>query len=284
MIKSAKQIISLLPSIFIDSIKIAFVILGGIDITLSFTTFSLDSVGNLTAQIGVVTLVYGMLVIGTMLMKRKLTKSEVTLNIRGAKVIVKEGDIFTSNGWKVIPFNEYFDTQVDDVIIARSSLNGKYIDSLGDDDKEALKLAIAADDRSPLKRYDSFDGSKVRYELGTIKVFKEIMMLALTHFNEQNEAHTTRAEYEHTLRIMWKEIGRTYQGRPINIPLIGGGITRIDDMTEKPNKELLNCILCTLRTSSVTFDENAQITIHLTKKVLESVNLYELKGISNLKH
>lgn len=278
MIKSIKQIIPSLSKILIDSIKVAFTILGGAGIVVSFTSFSLDRVGELPAQIGVVALTYFILFVGTMAVKHGLTKNEVTLNIRGMKVIVKEGDILTSNGWKLIPFNEYFDTQVDDVIIAHSSLNGKYIDSLDNDDKEALKLAIITDNNSPLQRYDSSDDAKIRFELGTIKIFQEVMMLALTHFSEKNEAHTNRAEYEHTLRKMWKEIRRTYQGKPINIPLIGGGITQLDDMTEKPNDQLLKCILCTLRTSSVIFDENVQITIILTKKALETVNLYELKG------
>lgn len=277
MINNIKKIISSLPKILIDSIKVAFTILGGVGIVVSFTSFSLDSVGKLPAQIGVVVLTYLILVIGTMLVKHKLTTNEVTLNIRGMKVVVKEGDILSAPGWKLIPFNEYFDTQVDDVIIAHSSLNGKYIDSLGEDEKEALKQAIANDNRSPLLRYDSSDGVKTRYELGTIKVFQDVMMLALTHFNEQNEAYTNRAEYEHTLRKMWKEIRRTYQGKPINIPLIGGGLTRLDDMTDKPNEQLLKCILCTLRTSNVTFDENVQISIILTKKALETINLYELK-------
>jgi hypothetical protein len=278
MIKSVKRIISLLPKICIDSIKVAFSILGGVAIFLNFTKFSLDFVGKLPAQIGSVILTYVLLFAGTIFVKYQLTKNEVTLNIRGMKIIVKEGDILTSKGWKLIPFNEYFDTQVDDVIIAHSSLNGKYIDSLGVDDAEALKLAILADSASPLDKYPSSDSAKIRYELGTIKVFKEVMMLALTHFNEQNEAHTNRAEYEHTLRKMWKEIRRTHQGKSINIPLIGGGLTQFDDLTEKPNEELLKCILCTLRTSSVTFDENVQISIILTKKTLETVNLYELKG------
>jgi len=276
--KGIKQIISLLPKILTDSLKLAFTILGGIGIVVGFTSFSLNCIGKLPAQIGVVTLVYVVLVIGTIYIKRKLTKNQVTLNIRGMKVIVKQGDIFSANGWKLIPFNEYFDTQVDDIIVAHNSLNGKYIDSLSDDEKEALKLAIATDNRSPLQRYESTDGAKTRYELGTIKVFQDVMMLALTHFNEQNEAHTNRAEYENTLRKMWKEINRTYQGKPINIPLIGGGLTRLDDMTDKPNEQLLRCILCTLRTSNVTFVENVHISIILTKKALETINLYELKG------
>lgn len=278
MTSTLKKIISALPKILIDSIKVAFTILGGLGIVVSFTSFSLDSVGKLPAQIGLVVLAYVILIIGTMYVKYKLSKNEIALNIRGMKVIIKEGDIFASTGWKLIPFNEYFDTQVDDVIIAHNTLNGKYIDSLNDDDKEALKEAITADKKSPLHRDTSPDGAKTRYELGTIKIFQEVMMLALTHFNEQNEAHTNRAEYEHTLRKMWKEIRRTYQGKPINIPLIGGGITQLDDMTEKPNDQLLRCILCTLRTSNVTFDENVQINIILTKKALETVNLYELKG------
>ncbi len=278
MTNSLKKIISALPKILIDSIKVAFAILGGVGIVVSFTSFSLDSVGKLPAQIGVVVLAYVLLIIGTMCVKYKLSKNEVALNIRGMKVIIKEGDILASTGWKLIPFNEYFDTQVDDVIIAHNSLNGKYIDSLGDNDKEALKQAITTDNKSPLHKHISPDGAKTRYELGTIKVFQEVMMLALTHFNEQNEAYTNRAEYEHTLRKMWKEIRRTYQGKQINIPLIGGGLTQLDDMTEKPNDQLLRCILCTLRTSNVTFDENVQINIILTKKALETVNLYELKG------
>ncbi len=278
MMSSVKKMISSLPKIFIDSLKVAFTILGGLSIILSFTAFSLDSVGKLTAQIGVVIFVYVILVVGTMRVKHNHTKNGITLKIRGIKVIIKEGDIFTATGWKLIPFNEHFDTQVDDVIIAHSSLNGKYIDSLCDDDVKALNRAIADDNKSPLQRYDPSDCAKIRYELGTIKIFQEVMMLALTHFNEQNEAHTNRAEYEHTLRKMWKEIRRTYQGKPINIPLIGGGLTQLDDMTEKPNEQLLNCILCTLRTSSVTFDESVLLTIILTKKALETIDLYELKG------
>jgi len=278
MTNNLKKIISVLPKILIDSFKVAFTILGGVGIVVSFTSFSLVSVGKLPTQIGVVVLTYVILIIGTLYVKYKISKNEVTLNIRGMKVIVKEGDILASTGWKLIPFNEYFDTQVDDVIIAHNSLNGKYIDSLGDNDKEALKQAITTDNKSPLHRHISPDVAKTRYELGTIKVFQEVMMLALTHFNEQNEAHTNRAEYEHTLRKMWKEIRRTYQGKPINIPLIGGGLTQLDDMTEKPNDQLLRCILCTLRTSNVTFDENVQINIILTKKALDTVNLYELKG------
>ena len=276
--KAIKKIVSSLPKILTDSLVIAFTILGGIDIILSLVGFSLASIEKISVQISVVLFAYVVLVVGMIFLNHLLTKSEVVLNVRGMKIVVREGDIFDAEGWKLIPFNENFDTQVDDIVIAHSSLNGKFINSLSVADKAALIQTIADENNSPLKRSTSTDGEKTKYELGTVKVFKDFMLLALTHFNEQNEAHTNRAEYEHTLRKMWREIRRTYQGKAINIPLIGGGLTQLDDMTEKPNEQLLKCIICTLQTSKVTFDENVQINIIITKKALETINLYELKG------
>lgn len=248
-----------------DSAIFAFLIFGGIETVMSVLAITLNCVDKISVRIVLVALGYIVLIAIVLLVKLYCSQKEVELSIRGIKVVIKEGDLFESNGWKLIPFNEYFDMKVDDIVIAKSSLNGKYIESLSDDNKDALKLAVSS------------DGTRTRHSLGTIKIFQDVMMLALTHFNDQNEAHTTRAEYEHTLRVMWGEISRVYAGRAINIPLIGGGITRLDDMTEKPNEQLLRCILCTLRTSTVTFTE--PITIILTKSVLETINLYELKGV-----
>ncbi|SUH16577.1 Uncharacterised protein [Salmonella enterica subsp. enterica] len=55
--------------------------------------------------------------------------SEVNLDVEGSIVTVKAGDLFRQDGFKVIAFNEYFDTQVDDVVISHNSLNGLYIDN-----------------------------------------------------------------------------------------------------------------------------------------------------------
>ncbi|MDR0644745.1 MAG: DUF6430 domain-containing protein [Treponema sp.] len=265
------------PTLWKDSFVFGFVILGVIETAMSVLSVTLECAGNIPTRIGLVVAVYVVITGVIFFVKYRRAKSEITIDIRGINVTVKQGDIFRVDGWKLIPCNEYFDTQVDDVIIAKSSLNGKYIESLRDDDKEALKKAITTDDKSPLSRCPSPDGTKTGYELGTIKTFQDVMLLAFTRFNEQYEAHTNRAEYEHTLRTMWKEINRVYAGKPIYLPLLGSGISRFDDMATKPNAELLKCIICTLRTSTVTF--NAPITILLTENVLKTINLYELKGV-----
>ncbi len=49
------------------------------------------------------------------------------LSINQSSVIIKTGDIFKEEDLKVIAFNEYFDTQVDDKIISEKTLNGIYL-------------------------------------------------------------------------------------------------------------------------------------------------------------
>ena len=57
-------------------------------------------------------------------------KVEQKLKINATDVIIKYGDIFEQSGVKVIAFNEYFDTQVDDNVIAANSFNGIFINHI----------------------------------------------------------------------------------------------------------------------------------------------------------
>src|SRR5690606_11921377 len=68
-----------------------------------------------------------LLYFGIWLKSNNLT--EVNLDVEGSIVTVKACDLFLQDGFKVIAFNEYFDTQVDDNIISHTSLNGLYIDN-----------------------------------------------------------------------------------------------------------------------------------------------------------
>jgi len=69
----------------------------------------------------------------------------ITLKTKGINVKIEEGDIFESTDWKLIPFNEFFDTTVDDVVIARNSLNGKFIERLQDIDDLKRQINEAED-------------------------------------------------------------------------------------------------------------------------------------------
>lgn len=155
-----------------------------------------------------------------------------TTKIHGITVSIKQGNIFEANGWRVIPFNEYFDTTVDDVIISRTTLNGIFINNYVDN-IEKLQEAITTADESctAFKKYKK--GNRSAYPLGRIITYENYMLLAFSHFNKQNVAHISKPEYEHCLLKMWKEIRRTYANKPVFLPLIGSGITSFLTISQK---------------------------------------------------
>ena len=76
--------------------------------------------------IGFIYIIFLLIMFLRMLYKaNKETFKKLRINDTDVKIVF--GDIFAQNGIKVIAFNEYFDTQVDDRIISETSLNGQYI-------------------------------------------------------------------------------------------------------------------------------------------------------------
>lgn len=204
-------------------------------------------------------------------------KKGVQLKVNSNSVEIKVEDLFSCDGWKVIPFNEYYDTTVDNITISKKSLNGVFIENHVDDLQD-LNSSITNDIQTSLAPPRTTENGKIKFELGTLKRFnEEYLLLAFSHFNDLNEAHLTMAEYEQCLINLWRELNRVYAGIPIHVPLLGSGLTRFDESGWSPSKQdLLKCMICTLRTSRASF--SIPITIVLTEEAYEETNLYDLKG------
>lgn len=262
-----------------DSISIATGIVAVTETALAVSGVSLHDVipGQAWwAYLLIMLAVFTVLVVSIHFVLARLYRERIELEINGNQVEIVEGDLFAQDGKKVIPFNEYFDSVVNDIIISRSSLNGVFIDCYVDDLDE-LREAIEDDNSSPLP-VDIYKGRR-RYDLGTIKRFGEdYLLLAFSHFDGYNQAHLTMAEYERCLMNMWQELCRVYAGRSISLPLLGSGITRFSDVQRKSEGELLKCMLCTLRSTGQSFSK--PINIVLTSEAMSRVDLYEMKGVS----
>lgn len=63
---------------------------------------------------------------------------KINVNIESTTVSIVTGDLFKQNGLKAIPFNEYFDTQVDDEVISKASLNGIFIQDILEETVQSL--------------------------------------------------------------------------------------------------------------------------------------------------
>jgi hypothetical protein len=268
-----------------DSVPIGLGIFGVVSGVASVIGYSLrDITESIPKSIGVAVASLAVSCLIAVLGKWWRVKDSMSRKVNRIDVSIRQGDIFNADGWKVIGFNDYFDTTDDDKVVAHSTLHGKLLKKFRESgEMEQFKSALETDNSSPLSvQKEEVSGRGIRYPLGCVKTYRDTqnsdwILLALTRFNAQDEAHTDRASYENCLRSMWKEIGRVYSGRPIFLPLLGSGLTRFDGVAESPDpNELLRCMICTLRSSGVQII--APITILVYNK-LEEINLYDLKGV-----
>lgn len=202
-----------------------------------------------------------------------LSSKKVVVN--GTKIEIKFGDIFKEKGQKLIAFNEFFDTQVDDKIISSGSLNGKFIKKYCNYDKKTLDEMISHSDS--LKKIDVNNrihgGKSVKYALGSLCKIDDYFIMAFSHFDAKNRAYLSVSDYIICLLSMWNELNCYYDGEKIILPLLGSGITRFND-AEISDQELLNYILFTLQVSRINFKSGIKIVIGEDLK--KEINLFEI--------
>lgn len=213
----------------------------------------------------------------------KLTSIDLTVD--GTTVTIKAGDIFTEPGLKAIAFNEYFDTQVDEKIIASRSLNGIYINKHLNGSPAELDEHIA---NYHFERADVIGvneeraaSKKQRYQLGTICVWHNYLLTAFARFNEHNEARLTMAEYLTFLINFWDRVNRVYAMESVSVPIFGSGITRIKEHKDISDEELLKIMLWTFRVSEMRFAYPAKLTIVIQQDKIDKINLFELQASKN---
>lgn len=210
---------------------------------------------------------------------------EVNLDVEGSNVTVKKGDIFEQPGFKVIAFNEYFDTQVDDKLISRQSLNGIFINE---------HLAVSAAELDKYIENYSFDddevlcentarksGKKVKYSIGTICVYNDYLLAAFSKFDEKNRAWLTMPEYLGFLINFWDKVNKVYAQKNVSVPIFGSGITRIKEHRNISDEDLLKIMLWTFRISEMRFKYPAKLTIVIHVDKMDKINLLDIKSAKN---
>jgi hypothetical protein len=210
---------------------------------------------------------------------------EVNLDVEGSIVTVKKGDIFKQSGFKVIAFNEYFDTQVDDKIISQQSLNGifianhldipvpeldKYIENYSFDNDEIL-------DGNTTRKF----GKKKRYSIGTVCVYNEYLLTAFSKFDDQNRAWLTMPDYLGFLIRFWDQVNRVYAQKSVSVPIFGSGITRIKEHKNISDEDLLKIMLWTFRISEMRFKYPAKLHIIIHASKINRINLLDIKSAKN---
>lgn len=206
------------------------------------------------------------------------------LKIAGVNIVITTGNIWNEGGLKVIAFNEYFDTIVDDCIIAKKSLNGQYVQKkvidLNDFDR---RISEAATLRGRIigENAKRISGKKTRYELGSVVVDGDYILTAFSRFDKYDCANLTIPEYIGCLINLWREINRVYAQKNVALPLLGDGITRfIDSRWERlPRQTLLWLILWTFIQAGCKFVARTNIKIVLTKESMADIDFVALEAM-----
>lgn len=211
--------------------------------------------------------------------------SEIELKIESTSVVVRSGDIFKQPGLKVIAFNEYFDIQVDDIIITHNSLNGIFINrhlpkTLNDLERHLKEYKFEQSEILELNEKRML-GKKQRYDIGTICVYEEFILAAFSKFNEYNQAFLTMPEYLGFLIKFWDSVNRVYAQQSVSVPIFGSGITRIKEHRNISDEELLKIMLWTFRISEMRFKHPAKLNIIIHKDKISQISLFDIKSARN---
>jgi len=211
--------------------------------------------------------------------------NKIDINVEGSDVTIKVGDIFLEPGLKAIAFNEYFDTQVDNIIISEGSLNGIFI-------KKHLGVPVSELD-SHIENY-SFDsneilgsnanrktGKKVRHQIGTVCIYKDYLLTAFSKFDDNNKAVLTMPEYLEFLINFWDKVNNVYAQQSVSTPIFGSGITRIKGHKNISDEDLLKIMLWTFRISEMRFKYPARLTVVIHQDKIEKINLLDIKAARN---
>ena len=205
--------------------------------------------------------------------------NELSITINNSTIQIKEGDIFQEIGFKIIPFNEYFDTDVNSGIISSNTLNGKYIAKFYQNRQDLDRLILSDKHSSQfiIKEQSREFGKTKQYKLGTIIKDRDFFLLAFSRFDEHNRAYLTVDELISTLTNMWTECDIHYNGNDIVLPLLGSGLTRLQGLENISDQELLMLLLFSLKITKIKFADTTKIKIILTKERLRKIDLYEIK-------
>ncbi|MCV2366265.1 DUF6430 domain-containing protein [Paucibacter sp. DJ1R-11] len=211
--------------------------------------------------------------------------NSISINVEGSDVLVTVGDIFQQEGLKVIAFNEYFDTRVDNKIISDRSINGifitKHLDVPVEDlDKHIDSYGFNVDE--PIEENLSRQqGKKKKYRLGTICVYKDFLLTAFSKFDDQNRAFLTMPEYLEFMINFWDRVNSVYALKSVSTAVFGSGITRIKGHRNISDEDLLKIMLWTFRISEMRFKHPAKLTIVIHKDKIDQINLLDIKAVKN---
>jgi hypothetical protein len=203
-------------------------------------------------------------------------KRSITLRIGAGNTTlhIYFGDLFAASGHKVIPANEYFDSELGQHV-ARTSVHGKAIERYFSGRTESLDAAVDASLRDvSAEAIPRATGRSRRYPIGTTAVIatpnEKLFVVAFCHTDLTTlKASATVLDLWTALDGLWEKVRVETHGQPVTLPLIGGGLGAVP----LPCTALLQCIISSLHAASTKSRVTEVVQIVLHQSTFEQIDL-----------
>lgn len=219
-------------------------------------------------------------------------KRRVVEGRNGKAVYVVFGDLFSE---RIVPksvarrnicfaVNRCFDTEVDDRLIASTSVHGiamKMLYKSGQFSPKVLNSTIQAAiapaaGYTLLARQDKPQGNLKRYEVGTsvdISISDKLhfFMVGLSALNHDLKAETSREEYVIAIQRLIEFCDAHAQGQPVLMPIIGGFLSR----TGQSEADLLQYVIRCFMINKDHINQDVYIVVRASEK--NRISIVDLK-------
>jgi hypothetical protein len=198
-------------------------------------------------------------------------------------VVIVAGDLFAErDAHLVVGFTDTFDTDTDgDLVINGRSMQATAMRELFGGDRTTLdrqlrsalrKVTPESREARPAKR-----GKLVRYPLGTVAVLRpdhrRLFAVAYSRMGNDLVARSTLPDLTRSLDNLWEAVRLHGQLRPIAMPLVGSGLSRIDGAGPD---DLLRLVIKSYEDKSRSARISPELRIVLRPEDLERVDIRTL--------
>lgn len=188
------------------------------------------------------------------------------------------GDLFKQKGIKAIAVSEFFDSKIGKPV-SDMSLHGMFIKRCLGGHSETFDMQVA----EQLKDTESTEIEKVegktrRYRIGATALLKInedcYILFALTHADPKTLKTSSDVELMwHALHKLWQRARNECGGHPLNLPLVGGGLSGLG----LPTGDLLNLLMLSAITETKASEITQTIRIVLHRSRFEDIDLRDVK-------
>jgi hypothetical protein len=208
----------------------------------------------------------------------KPSKTLIKVSYCNTTIEVIFGDIFEQDGIKAISVSEYFDTTLGKPV-SDKSLHGIFIKKCFGGYSESLDAQLGNELGGIVgTQTDKVEGKTICYPIGTTALVKvnheSFILFALTNANPKTLKTSSNVE------LMWRALHRLWQrarnecgGHPLNLPLVGSGLSGLG----LPTRDLVNLLILSAITETKSSEITQTIRILLRRDRFEDIDLRDVK-------